>query len=272
MVRVAQRHVMASEIDDIAFLANSENRVEVLDTLADEPRTRRNLSDNANGARVTLGRVLRDLEARNWIERDGHEYRTTPLGGWVCEEFNNLVEVVGTIQKLATVLQWFPTDLLTFDVRCLRDAEIALRDRYDITGLVRLLADSYRTADRTRALSKQISPSLVEATWQATVQEEGWFEAVVDPGVVAAVTANQEMDLLCRDMIASGNARLYVHEDIPLQVALIDDTVFIILIDSDDNLQAVIQSIDSTIRAWATNIFDTYRDAAEPVCINELPA
>lgn len=271
-VGVVRRHVMASEIDDIAFLANSENRVEVLDTLTDAPRTRQYLNDHANGSRVTLGRILRDLEARNWIERTGHEYQTTQLGKWVCEEFTNLVEIVGTTQKLATVLQWFPTDLLTFDVQCLRDADIALRDHYDITGLVRLLADSYRTADQTQALSKQVSPSLVEATWQATVQGEGWFEAVVDPGVVAAVTANEEMDVMCRDMVASGNARLHVHEDIPLQVALIDDAVFIGLIDSADNLQAVLHCTDATIQTWAMNIFETYRDAADPVPADELIA
>lgn len=58
------------------------------------------------------------------------------------------------------------------------------------------MADSYRTADQMQALSKQVSPSLIEATWQATVQGEGWFEAVVDPGVVAAIMANEEMDVM----------------------------------------------------------------------------
>lgn len=263
---------MASEIDDVAFLANSENRVEVLDALADGPSTRQHLNDHTKGSRVTLGRVLRDFEARNWIERTGREYRITPLGRWVCDEFTGLVEVFGTARELRTVMQWFPPDVLTFDVRCLRDAEVALRDKHDLTGLIRLLAEYYRTAGRTQALSRQVSPRLVEATWEATVQRNGWFEAVVDPGVVATVTAHPGMERTCRDMVASGNARLYVSEEIPLQVAILDDATVVGLTDADDTLQAVIRCTDESVRAWATDLFETYRDVADPVTADALTA
>lgn len=263
---------MASAIDDIAFLANSTNRVEVLEALADAPQTRHHLNDQTNGSRVTIGRILRDFETRSWIERIGQEYHVTPLGKWLYEEFTNLVEVVGTVHKLQTVMQWFPPDLLTFDIRCLRDAELALRDKSDLTGLVRLMADYYSTADRTQALTKQVSPALVEATWEATVQRDGWFEAVIDPGVFETVTAEAEMDTMCREMIASGNARIHIHDAIPLQVALIDDAAFIGLTDAEDTLQAVIHCTDETVRTWASEIFETYRDAADPVTPDALPA
>jgi predicted transcriptional regulator len=134
-----------------------------------------------------------------------------------------------------------------------------------------LLADQYRTAERAQVLTTQVSPSLVEATWQATVKRDGWFEAVADPEVVTAVTADAGMESRCREMLATGNARLYVHDGIPLQVALVDDDALISLTDSDDALRAVIRCTDETVRSWASDVFEQYRDDANPVATDELP-
>lgn len=73
-------------------------------------------------------------------------------------------------------------------------------------------------------------------------------------------------------MVASGNARLHVHEDIPLQVALIDEIVFIGFTDSDDNLQAVLYCANATLKTWAKDLFEAYRETADPVPVDELTA
>ena len=62
---------MDTALDDIAFLANSDNRVAVFERLVDGSRHRDELTDQVDASRVTIARILRELEAREWITRSG---------------------------------------------------------------------------------------------------------------------------------------------------------------------------------------------------------
>lgn len=53
---------MSSTLDDIAFLANSEYRVAVLQSLLDGPYSRHVIAEKTDIHRVTLGRILDELE------------------------------------------------------------------------------------------------------------------------------------------------------------------------------------------------------------------
>lgn len=107
-----------------------------------------------DASRVTITRVLRELEARTWIENSGQTYAITPLGDWVCAEFTSLVDEVAAEHRLREVMQWFPSDLLTFEIQCLRDAEIILLDESDVTALVRRIIEFHRSGDRIRGIAR----------------------------------------------------------------------------------------------------------------------
>ena len=69
---------METALDNVAFLANSENRVAVLKIIVEESRDRDELRDQVDASRVTIARILRELEAREWITRSVLLYTCVP--------------------------------------------------------------------------------------------------------------------------------------------------------------------------------------------------
>ncbi len=78
---------MAEALDEIEYLARSENRLVVLRTLATEPMARDALREETGGSRQTLARILSELEERGWVDRAGVDYRATTLGAYLAREF-----------------------------------------------------------------------------------------------------------------------------------------------------------------------------------------
>ena len=71
---------MKGALEEIQFMANSANRVRVLDALGGAPASRRELQEETGVARSTAARVLDDAEARGWVDSEGSRYRLTPGG------------------------------------------------------------------------------------------------------------------------------------------------------------------------------------------------
>ena len=252
--------------DTVAFLAQSENRVSVLEALATAPRTRRRLLDELSISRVTLGRILRELEERRWIVRSGRRYEITPLGELVIDEFLDLLETMDVEVRLRNVMAWFPTDLVTFDVRELRDAEIVVPSPGDLTVHVRRAAECYRTAERARVLTYQVGLPVLEAIREATVENDLQFEAILTPALLDGMTSDPEMEPLALDVLDAPTVGLYTHEDdIPSCLFVTDATVGIALSDDEGMFRALLLSENQAVFEWAVATYDAYRETATPI-------
>jgi len=256
---------MNSVLDDIAFLANSENRVAVVEMLADEPRSRDELIGQVDASRVTIARILRELEAREWAARSGQEYTVTPLGEWACDEFLALVDEMSAANRLREPFQWIPSDLLPFDIRRLRDAEFVLLDGTDPTALVRRIIEFHRSGDRVRGVTRVAAPVLIENQWELTVQRDTRVELVLSPDAVDVIRNHPPTAEKFREMLAVENARYSVHEEIPISVGIVDDTVGINLTDEEGILKGGVVTDDETVHAWAVDFFETCQQNARPV-------
>jgi predicted transcriptional regulator len=95
---------MEQTLEDIQFLANSANRVRVLDSLAIEPATRRELQDSTGVPRSTTARVLDEAEDRGWVASEGSHYEITPLGEVMVAEFSAYRETTKGIQHLGKAI------------------------------------------------------------------------------------------------------------------------------------------------------------------------
>jgi predicted transcriptional regulator len=263
---------MTSALDDIAFLANSENRVQVLETLVDGPRGRDGVRDRVDASRVTVARILRECEARGWVSRAGGEYEATPLGEWVSGAFDRLIEEVEAGRRLREGLQWFPSDQLTFDVRCLRDAEVVLAREHDATAVVRRIVEFHRSGDRIRGVSRVAAPVFVENQWELTVNGDARLELVVTPGALDVVRSHPPSVRRFREMLDEENTDCFVHDGIPISVGIVDGTVGINLVDEDGVLRGGLVSENETVRAWAVDLFERCRGRARPVGPEEITA
>lgn len=256
---------MNAALDDVAFLANSDNRVAVFEGLVDGPRTRDELIDEVDASRVTITRIVRELETRGWIDRSGRQYVATPLGEWVYEEFTDLVTEMESANRLREAMQWLPPDLLTFDVRCLRDAELILVDEADATELIRRIVEFHRSGDRIRGIARESAPAFIENQWELTVQGDTQVELVVTPAIVEAIQDHQPTARRFREILEQENAQYFVSEDIPVSVGIVNGAVGINLTDEQGTLKGGLTTDNETVHAWAVELFESRRRDASPM-------
>jgi len=261
---------MDDALDEIAFLASSENRVAVFETLVDAPRDRHEILEEVDASRVTITRALRELESRGWITGTGQAYAVTPSGEWVCEAFVRLVDEMAAENRLRGPLQWFPSELLTFDVQCLRDADVVLVDRSDATAFVRRVVEFHRSGERIQGVTRVTAPVLVENHWELTVRGDTRLEMVVTPEVLDAVGSHPESARLVREMLDEPNVRLSVSDGVPMTVGVVDDCVGINLTDDAGVIKGGLLSDDETVHEWAVDLIEDCRDRARPMSPEEL--
>ncbi len=261
---------MDTALDDIAFLANSDNRVAVFERLVDGSRDRNELTDQVDASRVTIARILRELEAREWITRSAPEYTVTPLGEWVYEEFIRLIGEMEAENRLREAVQWLPGDLLTFDIRCLRDAELILVDETDVTALTRRILEFHRSGDRVRGIARESAPVFIENQWELTVQGDTRVELVITPEIVESIRTHQPTARRFREMLNQENARYFVHKNIPISVGIVNGAVGINLTDEEGTLKGGVKTDNETVYAWAVDLFETCRERGEQVEPNQI--
>ncbi|MDS0475019.1 hypothetical protein [Natrinema sp. 1APR25-10V2] len=263
---------MTTALDDIAFLANSENRVELLRALVEAPESHDELRDRIGASRVTTARILREFEARDWITRSGQECAITPTGEWVSDEFARLLDEVAAERRLRKPLQWLPSDLLSFDVRRLRDAEIVVLEESDATAIIRRTLEFRRSSDRIRGVTRMVAPVFIETDWESTVHGQTRLEQVITPDVLDAIRTHSTAAKQLREMLDETNVHVSVTADIPISVGIYDDAVGIDLTDEDGVVKAGLVTEDEVVREWALDLFDRCRAEARPVDPDEVTA
>ena len=263
---------MNTALDDIAFLANSENRVTVLRMLVEAPQSHDEIRDRIGASRVTTARILRELEERNWITRAGQEYAMTPTGEWVCDEFTLLMDEMEAERRLRKPLQWLPFDLLTFDVQRLRDAELVVLEESDATAIIRRILELRRSADRIRGVTRMVAPEFIENDWESTVHGGTHLEQVITPEVLDTIRNHPTSAQQLREMLDEVAVHVSVSEYVPISVGIYDGAVGIDLTDEQGVVKGGLVVEDETVHEWAVDLFETCRDEARPVDPDEITA
>lgn len=261
-------------LDDIAFLALSENRVEILEALTDGlAHSRDGLMERVDVSRPTLARILDELESRTWIAQRGQTCRITPTGSWVYEEFTDFLETIADERRLREVTRWLPVEELVFDVRRLRDAEIILLDESDTTALIRRILEFHRSGDWIRGVAREAAPEFIENQWERTVHGDARVELVLTPKALAVTREAPETVTWFREMLTDddADAQYFVSEEIPISVGIVDDRVGINLADEEGVLRGGLATDDEVVHEWAVDLFETCRGNARPVRPDAIP-
>ncbi|MFC4360643.1 helix-turn-helix transcriptional regulator [Halobium salinum] len=261
---------MGTALDDIAFLANSENRVAVFEALVEAPQHRDEMRDRTDASRVTITRILRELEERGWIEGVGQEYTVTPLGDWVYNEFERLLEEVKAERRLRDPLQWMPSDMRTFDVRCLRDAEIIILDGADGTAFIRRVVEFHRSGEHVRGVATMAAPVLIENHWEMTVHGNTRLEMVLTPRVVDIALDHPASAQHFHEMLDEENVHFSVYDGVPMSVGIVDGKVGINLTDEEGVVKGGLLTENETVHEWAVDLFESCRERANPVTPTEI--
>jgi predicted transcriptional regulator len=252
---------MHSSLDDVAFLASSPNRVEVLSLIQTAPRKRDDLKEATDVSRVTLSRILSELEERGWITRTNHQYEPTPRGSFVAEEFTQLLENMDAALELDDELAWLPVEKFGFDLDCLRDAEIVTPSHSDHTAAIRRVSAAARDAEWVKGTATGVSRDVLDAIRDLTVEREGSLEFVLTPEAVAVIRTDAGLRHRFHDVLESGRATVYRYDgDEPILMVLMTNvSVLLCGHDEEGPPPGTVETVHESVQSWATAYFASRR-------------
>ena len=262
---------MEEPLELVTFVMRAENRIEALLALAAGPRTRPELQDNTGIPRATLSRVLADFRDRDLVRRDGHEYATTQLGDHLAAELESLLEGIAAMGTLQNVREWLAVDDFDFPVERLADADVVVPSTGDPTAPIRRAEELLYRAARARVVANSVIPGCLDAVWRAVTEGRQTLEWVGTRAALEVVRDDPELTRQTRELLESGNASAYVHDDgFPQALFVVDATVFAPVTDDAGTVQGHIETDDETVLTWAEETVDAYVREAEPLASEVL--
>lgn len=255
---------MNQPLDEIEFLARSEHRVEVLDTLAERPQSRADLRTMTGASSSTIRRLLCEFEERCWIERNEHEYEATPLGGFVAEGLMALLGRMETERTLRAVWRWFPTEEIGFDVELFADAVVTVPEFGSPDRTAGRFAELVKETETIRTFAPTSIKSDMEVLVRNVVDGMEWELICPSDLIEATLTVRPEQTSAA---IESGNLTLLsIDDDLPCACAIFDDRVALGGFDRETGIIRVIIDTDAPeARRWAEELYNSYRRDARPL-------
>jgi predicted transcriptional regulator len=260
-----------STVEYVAFLTRSEHRFHVLNLLADGASSREELRDKLDATRVTLSRILGDLEDRELIRRrigDG-EYELSAFGEAVHRD---LVRLQGTItvgQTYPRLISRLPTDWFDFDLRCLADGEHVHGNSEDPLAAARVIANAIRGGASCESLVGTFT-SLPMYGYEQAIQDgnEPDVQVVFDSNVTETMVGDASLRATWREIQSQVGSTVYhsIDERVPCTVDLVDgDTVFFTVDREQETGFDIISCSHPDVIAWADRVIGEYRDRAVPL-------
>ncbi|WP_262177535.1 helix-turn-helix transcriptional regulator [Haloarcula laminariae] len=263
-------------VESVAFLARSEHRLHVLDLLADGDRSREKLRERTDATRVTLSRVLGDLEARGFIQRrnvDGN-YELSTFGELVHRDFARLLGTVSVGQSYPDLISRLPTDWFDFDLQCLVDGEQVHGESADPLAGARTVANAIREGSSCASLVGTFT-SLPMHAHETDIRVGGDTDVrvVFDSTVTEAMLEDQSLRAKWRGIEDATDSTVYYSLDqrVPCTIDLIDDERVFLTVDREQETGFdIISCSHPDVVAWADRVICEYRDSAVP--LNQLSA
>ena len=263
-------HDADSPLHDIEFLSRSAHRVDALRRLQEGPADRDDLRAATGVSKATVSRLLNEVEGRNWVVRDGHEYELTDPGEFVADEFLRLVDRMGTEHALRDVWQWFPTDLPGCTMSLFADAVITVPET---SSPYRSLSRHVELVDSARTVRGFSSRPLKPESYELYLQNalSGTDTTVVFPPVVIDDMLRVAAEELLRDAIGSAHFTVLENDSLPTDAAmgLADDRLAVWFRDDDGVTQGGVDTDTREAVAWFESIYERARSEARPVDLLE---
>lgn len=259
-----------ASIEDITFLARSEHRITVLDAVTEAQRERHELRELTGASRVSINRVLDDLEDRDWIVRENGSCEATAQGGFVAEEFTRRLDNLRTLDHLGENVNWIRLDQFDFDLRHLQDATIITPTWDDFSAYTRTLVDLVNESTTLKAIGTGLHREFLQALADATINGELSLELVYKPEVIDAIESDPDLCRRCRDVIAADRANVYryqgenslmmlgIHETTETS----DDVVLLCGQHGEDAPPGTVKTSNTRVQSWAESYFESVRDDA----------
>lgn len=264
---------MEETLEDIQFLANSMNRIQVLDALTSGTATRRELQEATGTPRSTAARVLEEGETRGWINSNGSRYRITPEGEAMISTFTTYMEATEGIQHLGRAIDWLPEPARALDFRYFRDANITTPSEGNPTAAFDRGMELIRTADQYHGLTQNSLPEYMKTISNRVRQGDLAFQGVIEADFIEILHDEPGRAAHWHDVAD----QMWLYDgQIPINMHIVDDSVLIWLCDKNEAgddvvMKGLLESDHPAVVSWAESLYWEYRDEAEPLDPSMLP-
>lgn len=257
--------VQSEALDDIAYLARSSNRIKLLNTLASGTHGGRELTEQTDIARTTIGRILNGFEECGWVERttDG-EYTTIPIGNQVITEFMPLGESMAVIRTLRETVAWFQATAQDIDLQHLRDATVWRPEPANPMAPAEAYMDDLRTATEFQCLVGVAPPESFEKAMRDGVVERGMrVEHIISKGEYRYLLDYPDRLERWREYIHAGPNVYCYPGTVSCNVMIFDGTTYIAKTQSEyGEPYTVIERDNDAVLTWAVELIERYRNSA----------
>jgi predicted transcriptional regulator len=264
---------MEDALDDIQFLANSENRIRVLRSLADGTTSRRELQDETGVPRSSVARVLERAETRGWVDSTGSRYSLTRTGEVMIAEIRRTIAATRGIRHLGPAVEWLPDPVETLDFRHLRDARITTPTEANPTAAFDRGLELIRDASVYRGLTQNSLPEYMKVVTDLVGRGELDFEGVVEAAFLDVLREDPDRAEVWTPIVD----RMWVYDgEVPINMHILDETVAIWLCAPDRDgadvlVKGLLETDDASVFAWAESIYAEYVDGAVPLTTQAFP-
>lgn len=260
-----------NELDCVAFLARSEHRTHVLDLLASAARSRDDLRERTDATRVTLSRILGDLEDRGLVRQRSSDggYELTTFGQLVHRDFARLLGTVSVGQSYPDLISRLPTEWFDFDLQCLADGERVRGESADPLAAARVVANAIRDGSSCEALVGTFT-SLPMYGYEQAIRNgtDPEVQVVFDSNVSDTMLSDPSLRAKWREIEGRTDPTVYysLDERVPCTIDLIDgDTVYFTVDRERETGFDIISCSHPDVVAWADRVIAEHRDRAVPL-------
>lgn len=250
--------------DVLSFFGSSPTRLTTLEALCDGAVPRSELQELTGTSRITIWRLLSDLEDRGWVRETDGGLVATAAGRLVVERIRSTQEALSTIEALDDLLDWLPLDEMEFPIECLSDVEVVRPTTSDPQGPMRLASRQIEEASTIRILTHGFSPWVIDIMHERGTAGEQTGEIVTSTAVLKAFLEDPTLRSQLRELIEAGRLDYYRYEgSVPHILAILDDERVGMGVDDDAGRpRAALDIEDDIVLAWATRTFEQYKSDA----------
>jgi len=219
--------------------------------------------------RVTLSRILGDLEERDWIVRQNGVYTLTGLGELVYDDFTQLLGTVSIGQEYPDVIQRLPTRWFDFDLQCLAEGELVADQSADPLAAARIVANAIQDASSFRSLLGTFI-ALPMYTYEEAVRAgtEADGTVVFDRDLTETMLSDPDLRGRWQTIEAATSSVTYysLDEPVPCSIDLIDGETAFLTVDRERDIGFdIIRCTNPDVIGWASGVIDGAQAAATPL-------
>lgn len=248
------------------LLAEAVRRAPLLTVLLEGPARPNELTDRVDSSRSTIHRATDALESHNLIYQTMNgAYALTNVGEYVAQATVGYQEQVRTAQLLEAFLNEVENGE-PVPVGHFSEARITERTPREPHIVIQRLDTLLTQSEHLQMLSTVLSPIHVEIGYRE-IMSGTTVEAIFDPHCIDLMLEKHIEK--ARETINTGRFSVFMHDDLPFEVFILDDRVGMAVHSPDGGAEVLVESEQDPAINWAQTLFDRKLHDADPLILPE---